>query len=88
MPSSPWQRKLALSQRWQSTASAMVGLTRQAGMPRERFERRFTTEVALPTAKQDNDFYEVILIYSGVGYPAICPGIPGAVSRGTAGRTR
>ena len=30
-----------------------------------------------------NDLYEVILIYSGVGYAAICPGIPGAVSQGT-----
>ena len=37
----------------------------------------------MPTAKQDNDLYEVILIYSGVGYAAICPGIPGAVSQGT-----
>ena len=31
----------------------------------------------------DNDLYEVILIYSGMGYAAICPGIPGAVSQGT-----
>ncbi len=31
----------------------------------------------------DNDLYEVILIYSGIGYAAICPGIPGAVSQGT-----
>lgn len=30
-----------------------------------------------------NDLYEVILIYSGVGYAAICPGIPGVVSQGT-----
>ena len=30
-----------------------------------------------------NDLYDVILIYSGVGYAAICPGIPGAVSQGT-----
>ena len=37
----------------------------------------------MPTAKQDNDLYEVILIYSGVGYAALCPGIPGAVSQGT-----
>ena len=37
----------------------------------------------MPTAKQDNNLYEVILIYSGVGYAAICPGIPGAVSQGT-----
>lgn len=32
--------------------------------------------------QQDNNLYDVILIYSGVGYAAICPGIPGAVSRG------
>lgn len=31
----------------------------------------------------DNDLYEVILIYSGIGCAAICPGIPGAVSQGT-----
>ena len=37
----------------------------------------------MTTAKQDNDLYEVILIYSGVGYAVICPGIPGAVSQGT-----
>ena len=30
-----------------------------------------------------NDLYDVILIYSGVGYAALCPGIPGAVSQGT-----
>ena len=36
----------------------------------------------MPTANTDNDLYEVILIYSGVGYAAICPGIPGAVSQG------
>ena len=30
----------------------------------------------------DNNLYDVILIYSGVGYAAICPGIPGAVSQG------
>ena len=28
------------------------------------------------------DRYEVILINSGVGYAALCPGIPGAVSQG------
>ena len=33
-------------------------------------------------AQQDNDLYDVILIYSGVGYAALCPGIPGAVSQG------
>ncbi len=38
----------------------------------------------MTTAKQDNDLYDVILIYSGVGYAVICPGIPGAVSQGTA----
>ena len=37
----------------------------------------------MPTANDDNDLYDVILIYSGVGYAAICPGIPGAVSQGT-----
>ena len=37
----------------------------------------------MPAAKQDNDLYDVILIYSGVGYAALCPGIPGAVSQGT-----
>ena len=37
----------------------------------------------MTTAKQDNDLYDVILIYSGVGYAVICPGIPGAVSQGT-----
>ncbi len=36
----------------------------------------------MPTADNSNDLYEVILIYSGVGYAAICPGIPGAVSQG------
>ena len=30
----------------------------------------------------DSDSYEVILINSGVGYAALCPGIPGAVSQG------
>ena len=37
----------------------------------------------MPTANTDNHLYDVILIYSGVGYAAICPGIPGAVSQGT-----
>ena len=36
----------------------------------------------MPEAQQDNDLYDVILIYSGVGYAALCPGIPGAVSQG------
>ena len=36
----------------------------------------------MPVANDGNDLYEVILIYSGVGYAAICPGIPGAVSQG------
>ena len=34
-------------------------------------------------ADNGGDLYEVILIYSGVGYAALCPGIPGAVSQGT-----
>ena len=34
-------------------------------------------------ANNKDDLYEVILIYSGVGYAALCPGIPGAVSQGT-----
>ena len=37
----------------------------------------------MPTANDNSDLYEVILIYSGVGYAAICPGIPGVVSQGT-----
>ena len=37
----------------------------------------------MPSADADNDLYDVILIYSGVGYAALCPGIPGAVSQGT-----
>ena len=37
----------------------------------------------MPTAELDNDRYDVILIYSGVGYAALCPGIPGVVSHGT-----
>ena len=36
----------------------------------------------MTTADNINDLYEVILIYSGVGYAALCPGIPGAVSQG------
>lgn len=32
--------------------------------------------------EQYSDRYEVILINSGVGYAALCPGIPGAVSQG------
>ncbi len=36
----------------------------------------------MPNTGHSNDLYEVILIYSGVGYAAICPGIPGAVSQG------
>ena len=36
----------------------------------------------MPTADNGDDLYEVILIYSGVGYAALCPGIPGAVSQG------
>ena len=37
----------------------------------------------MTATENSNDLYEVILIYSGVGYAAICPGIPGAVSQGT-----
>ena len=29
----------------------------------------------MPTPNYDNDLYQVILIYSGVGYAAICPSI-------------
>lgn len=36
----------------------------------------------MPSTGTNNDLYDVILIYSGVGYAAICPGIPGAVSQG------
>ena len=36
----------------------------------------------MPSTNDNNDLYEVILIYSGVGYAAICPGITGAVSQG------
>lgn len=36
----------------------------------------------METNRSDGDLYDVILIYSGVGYAAICPGIPGAVSQG------
>lgn len=36
----------------------------------------------MATTGSGNDLYEVILIYSGEGYAAICPGIPGAVSQG------
>ena len=37
----------------------------------------------MPGTGTNDELYEVILIYSGVGYAAICPGIPGAVSQGT-----
>ncbi len=37
----------------------------------------------MANTNDSNALYEVILIYSGVGYAAICPGIPGAVSQGT-----
>ena len=37
----------------------------------------------MPGTGTNNDLYEVILIYSGVGYAALCPGIPGVVSQGT-----
>jgi len=36
----------------------------------------------MPSANDDNEIYDVILIYSGIGYAAICPGITGAVSQG------
>ena len=36
----------------------------------------------MTSIEPDNDLYDVILIYSGVGYAAICPGITGAVSQG------
>ena len=36
----------------------------------------------MPTAKQDNDLYEVILIESDDDFAVLCPGIPGAVSQG------
>ena len=38
--------------------------------------------MVMTKAQQDNDLYDVILIYSGIGYAALCPGIPGAVSQG------
>ena len=37
----------------------------------------------MAAADNNSDLYEVILIYSGVGYAALCPGIPGVVSQGT-----
>ena len=37
----------------------------------------------MPGTGTNDELYEVILIYSGVGYAAICPGITGAVSQGT-----
>ena len=37
----------------------------------------------MANANDSNNLYDVILIYSGVGYAVICPGIPGAVSQGT-----
>ena len=36
----------------------------------------------MPTAKQDNDLYDVILIESDDDFAVLCPGIPGAVSQG------
>ena len=36
----------------------------------------------MPAEQHDSELYDVILIYSGVGYAALCPGIPGAVSQG------
>ena len=37
----------------------------------------------MANTNDSKDLYDVILIYSGVGYAALCPGIPGAVSQGT-----
>lgn len=37
----------------------------------------------MANTNDSNDLYDVILIYSGVGYAALCPGILGAVSQGT-----
>ena len=37
----------------------------------------------MPTTDNGNDLYDVILIYSGVGYAALCPDVPGAVSQRT-----
>ena len=37
----------------------------------------------MATTGSGGDLYEALLIYSGEGYAAICPGIPGAVSQGT-----
>ena len=36
----------------------------------------------MPTAKPDNDLYQVILIESDDDFAVFCPGIPGAVSQG------
>ena len=36
----------------------------------------------MPTAKPDNDLYEVILIESDDDFAVLCPGIPGAISQG------
>ena len=36
----------------------------------------------MPTTKQDNDLYQVILIESDDDFAVLCPGIPGAVSQG------
>ena len=38
---------------------------------------------AMETIGSGGDLYEIILIDSGEGYAAICPGVPGAVSQGT-----
>ena len=36
----------------------------------------------MPTAKPDNNLYQVILIESDDDFAVLCPGIPGAVSQG------
>ncbi|MCY4557569.1 MAG: hypothetical protein OXF79_14545 [Chloroflexi bacterium] len=36
----------------------------------------------MAASDHDNNLYDVILMYSSVGYAAICPGISGAVSQG------
>ena len=36
----------------------------------------------MPTAKPDNNLYQVILIESDDDFAVLCPGIPGAISQG------
>ena len=42
----------------------------------------------MPAANTDNDLYEVILIYSGVGYAALAPASPAPSPRAPTSRTR